>query len=1123
MRNVNIWNYLLAAGSTLTFSFTPALLSSQPVESITEAIFSPFDLATQNSQELSKVISLEARDSTVLWLINRIGQLAGVKTTFYGGDDDLNKRISVSLKNVSAKVALQEVLKNTSLQLRPMSSGNSIVISGRGASDVPNKTEEQNKKGSISGIVTDSASKAGIPGIAVTLGSTNIRTVTNAEGKFFLREVSVGEYNITFRAIGYTGSSRTAKVIADKETQFKVSLSASTNTLSEVVTTAVGSQRRIEVANDIVKINAEQVAQRAPVRSVLDLIEAAQVPGVLVTRAGGDPGAASRIRIRGIGSISQSNDPVLIIDGVWADASTSQPSRLDDIDPASIETIEIIRGPSAATLFGQDASNGVIVITTKKGRAGPTRWNLSYNRDWGQTYGRIPLTYVGVGSNVRSPGVRRCRVQDVLAFHCSQDSVITLDPNNSLLSKEGTETNNRYTVQMDGGAANMTYSVTASTGNTIGVRRTAPVDLIRYRILNYKPDAAFITPSKLDRNNITAGFVLNPHNKVTMGITVTGSQSKLTDNMLENRWSNLWPSSSTVSSTFRDLVTDTLFDPNRGGASTIIAMEEGTKTTSGIISSSIQYRPNNSSIVSANFGAEKTSRNTSGFSYYTECVIAKTCSILPGTREELSEDMSVYTVRLNASTNLNLGSFSRFLDIRPSIGGDFKKNDQYKISIVSINLPIGERSISSGTPRNPLSTTSENAIAGWFLNSTIGIFRRIYFDVGIRQDIGSAITSSKNAQYPKIGGSWLISDESFWRENRIVNSLRFRSAIGHAAVQPELSDIYGKFLYGTEYIEGKFVDVARLSTTGNSVLRPERSVELELGFDMDMLDDRLNLIGTYARKENRNTLVVRNLPPSFGVSPDVNMRGSRKENIARVRNSNFELSAIARAIETQNLQLVLNYALTFSDNKVLRLGDGIAPFSAEDSNRVVAGYPLASGWSRRVLGYSDDNDDGMLSIDEIVLSDSLVYIGWSQPRYRASYGITLTLNNQITFDSRFAYQGRYAQRYRPGAQYGNEDVNAPYQEQASYHVSTINAVRPVSDLRWNSASVTYHLPQTIIRYIGGRNLSVSMKGSNLGLWTNYMGRDPAINSGALIGDHFGDNGTTTPRPRLYVLDFKLGF
>src|SRR5581483_1560104 len=165
--------------------------------------------------------------------------------------------------------------------------------------------------------------------------------------------------------------------------------------LQQIVTTATGPQRRLQVANDITTINVDSVMQTAPVRSVTDLLET-RVPGLEVEHTSGNPGDPARIRLRGLSSITRNNDPIVVLDGVRIDVSESgnqnlarssplspnfgsytAPSRLDQIDPASIETIDVFKGPRAAALYGPDAANGVIVITTKKARPGPPHWSYS--------------------------------------------------------------------------------------------------------------------------------------------------------------------------------------------------------------------------------------------------------------------------------------------------------------------------------------------------------------------------------------------------------------------------------------------------------------------------------------------------------------------------------------------------------------------------------------------------------------------------------------------------------------------------------------------------------------------------------------------------------------------------
>ncbi len=1068
------------------------------------------------SNQLAKVITINISELDVHTALKQIAAKAGIDLTYETSIIPGKSKISFKATNITAEQAIRKVCELAGVDVDIYAtSGSRVNLKVKSS-----KSDQGANSGSVAGRVVDSASGQPILGVSVMVSGSKLGTTTDARGVFTLPNVTPGAATLTFKMIGYRVISQSVDVQAQKTSSVNVVLAPSATTLSGIVTTATGTQRRVEVPSDIVKIDGDRMRERAPIRSVVDMLEAAQVPGVLVTRASGDPGAPARIRMRGIGSISQSNDPVMIVDGVWVDMSMSSPSRLDDIDPASIETIEIVRGPSASTLYGQDASNGVIIITTKRGKAGPTRYNISYNRDWGQTYGTLPISYVGIGTAPRQTIASYCPIASVLSFACKQDSVITFDPNNKLLSKEGTATNETVTFQMDGGAPAVTYSLTLSTGKTTGVRRVAEIDRIRFGILEYMPESKFNRPSELTRNNFTANLSFNPRSNLSFGTTIGATQSNLKDNLYEYSWASSQrivfgnvPRSYSVDTT---VVTGD-----------IRALEKPVVTTSGRLSGNIQYRPRERYVINGTFGAERTAQTESNYTRRTRCSTAQGCADTLGGRAERSENRNVYTVKLNASTNLNLGAIGRVLELNPSIGGDFKRTGRNFFAIIKDQVPVGDRSITQGVGSSS-GMSLDNAIAGWFLNSTIGLFKRVYFDVGVRQDIGSAITSSNDAVYPKLGGSWLVSDENFWRENRFVNSLRLRSAIGHSAVQPGLGDLHGKFMNSMEYIEGKWVPAAEHISTGNNRLQPERAVELELGFDIDALGDRLNVIGTFARKENRNTLVTRPLPPSFGTPP---FSGVRKENVARVQNQNFELSVNGRVVEANFMRVLLNMNMTMSDNKVASLGNNLTP-SGLTETQIVPGYPLSALWTKKVLGYRDENDDGLLSPDEIILSDSLVYVGWSQPRFRIGYGLNVSINNQLVFDSRFSYQSQYAKNFGQPMRYGGEDVKAPLADQALFLINTFNDSRNVTDLRWTSASLTYHLPKSILRKMNGRSVSVALQGRNLGLWTNYVGKDPSINTTLLdprinrsiisTAEGYADSGNAPPPPRSFVLDFKIG-
>lgn len=1038
--------------------------------------------------------------------ILKIAQQARLKPSYVATIIPAGVKVSLQARDLPVAGALLHILKGTGLVAQIQTTGNLVIFE----KDENSKDKDRDKdtvQVTIKGRVLDSATLTVISGAGITLVGTELSTVSGKDGDFVITNVPAGTYILTARLLGYRQSRDVRIVIENQESRnVTILMARSSTTLSEVVTTVTGPQRRVEVAHDIARIDAEKVMERSPVRSVTDLIEAAQVPGVLVSRASGDPGSPTKIRIRGLGSISQSNDPVIIVDGIWIDGSMGSPSRIDDIDPSTIESVEIVRGASAATLYGQDASNGVIVITTKKGKTGPTRWTFSYNRDWGQTYGAMQPQYMGLGYNNVSARRMGCSIEQMITFACIQDSVAVFDPNDPLLLREGTATNNRYVAQVDGGSENLRYALTATASNTIGVRRTSPVDMIRFRQLGFRPTSDFTKPSMLDRRNITSNMTLLPSDRLSISMTSTVNHNYLKDNSygLETR--------SFIAGGIYSLDTLELL----GARSTVSAVEKPVKTISGMIGVGVQWRPHSAWNVNANIGGENIVSEVSMYQANTSCSFGNPCMDTVGSIREINENRAVYTLRLNTSTSINFGRLNKIVDLRPSIGGDLRRTNTTRLQVERTNVPPGERTLQGEGSIYSRSSKIPNATAGWYLNSTVGLFRRIYFDVGIRQDIGSAIKRSSNTTYPKLGGSWLVSDEGFWRENGFVNLLRLRAALGHSAVQPDVTDVYGRYTHGYEYIGDRWVPSIVLSSSGNPSLQPERAVEMEVGLDADLLSNRVDMNLTYAQSHNKNTLISRIPPPSIGSGG-----GLSKENIARVRNRNLEMSTNVRAIEVNNALLTLNYTLTLSDNIVQQLGEGIMPFSNSTVGRINAGYPIAGVWAQRVIGYKDLNGDKMLARNEVIFSDSAVFVGSSQPRYRAGYGVSLTLNNRVTFDSRLAYQSLYVQQNQVLSLYGLQDRNAPLPVQANALVQGSEGRRMVSDLRWNSASITYRVDSRLLSILRARSLSIALQASNLALWTNYSGRDPGVNS-AIYSEVSEDDGSLPPRPRTFVLDFRLG-
>src|SRR5216117_3645907 len=258
--------------------------------------------------------------------------------------------------------------------------------------------------GSVAGIVVSRGSGAPVGDVQVTVAGTALRAFTDARGRFDFDDLSGTSVVLQVRRIGFRVVTDTVDV---GDTHVRVALEQKMLELSQVVVTGIPAPTEIgKLGNAVSTINAADVTQRAPINDVQDLLNA-RAAGVVIQRATGAVGSGSRIRIRGASSFSLSNQPLMYVDGVRVDADaatgpinqafgSSSISRYNDFNPDDIESIEIVKGPAATTLYGTEASSGVIQIITKRGTPGPARWDFTLRQGvnyFSNPEGRFPTNY----------------------------------------------------------------------------------------------------------------------------------------------------------------------------------------------------------------------------------------------------------------------------------------------------------------------------------------------------------------------------------------------------------------------------------------------------------------------------------------------------------------------------------------------------------------------------------------------------------------------------------------------------------------------------------------------------------------------------------------------------------
>ncbi|HEX6535943.1 MAG TPA: SusC/RagA family TonB-linked outer membrane protein [Gemmatimonadaceae bacterium] len=1066
---------------------------------------------------LERAISLDLRDVTLREALRAIAAAGDVRLVYSDRLVPLEKRVTVRVTRGTVGDALAMALDGTAVE--PHETAGGIVLEPRTGAAAPADTGY----GVLYGEVRDSATARPLAGVVVILRGLALRTVTNDSGFYAFRRAPFGPQIVVARLIGYEPVEHVVMVSDRELTRFDIRMREHVEKMQEVIVTATGPQRRLEVGNDITTIDVDSVMATAPVRSVTELLET-RVPGLEVQHTSGAPGDPARLRLRGISSINRNNDPIVVIDGVRMDISEAgsqnlapvadgvitsnthylAPSRLDQIDPNSIETIEVFKGPSAAAMYGPDAANGVIVITTKRARPGPTHWQLSATQGISRLAGSYPVGLYRWGHVNGSGGAILCpRAQ----YNCTQDSLVAFQAlDDPRMAPFGTGHETAASLSVNGGTEALQYSFTGSVNDQLGILQLPDVEADRYEKFHGEAAPSWMRrPDHLTRwsgmSRLTAR--LSPTATVDLVSTLTAENQQRSSlqsaiGALQGEW----------------------VDRGQLGEQPLIGDFYERATSKGLTFTnvaSLNWRPLSWLPVTANLGLNVANRDDQ--------------TLLPRDMRFGSVDSTghfgagsghVLTKSANIGTNV-VTPLPHGMRITTSLGMNLTVTSSNDQVAQTYGVPEGVEKVGVFT-EGASEDASDVTTLGWYIAPSIMLSPRFFLSTGFRIDGGS--TSGTHATFngfPKLGVSWLISDEKFFPLKSLFNTLRVRIAYGHAGVQPGLTDrlrMYTQYSFAPQG-GSVIIDGVRLTSIGNTQLEPERSTEIEGGFDADFLDDRVSISYTGYSKRRENAIV------SIPVAPSVNGGGSYFANIGVVSNKGAEVTLGVEPLRSSLLSWRVNVNFSTEANELVSLAPNLQPITYGDGTRIVPGYPLFGRWAKPVVGWSDGNRDGIIDSSEVILGDSLAYLGQPLPKYHASFATTVGLfDSRVTVNATFDYQDgmtQFNQGARDAFLHAANDPNASLAEQAAVAAldkTSYGLIQTVNTLRFNALSVSVAMPPGVAHAFRASSMSVALQGSNLGLHTNYHGIDPNVNAFA-SGETVLDAGQL-PQPRTWSLSVRLG-
>lgn len=954
-------------------------------------------------------------------------------------------------------------------------------------------------QGTVTGRVTDAQTKQPLQQAQVTLVGSTRRVLTNADGQYRLVNVPNGGEEIRVAFIGYRSTTQ-AVTVANGEQTVDFALTAAPVGLEAVTVTATGEAAKRETGNAAAQITMDAIKD-APTTDMADALNS-RVPGVVVQESGGTTGTGTRIRIRGSNSISLSNDPVMVVDGVRVEsAATSNsvgvggqvPSRLNDYNSDDLEAVQVAQGPASGVLYGTDAANGVIVMETRKGHPGPTQWHVSTELGLSNDMGKYPANLEAVDATGKfcptyAAGAGTCTIANVLSY-------------NALVQNSPFRTGNvsNFGLAAEGGDEATTYYVSSHYDYENGVY---PV--------NY---------------NKQVWLRANLHHQTGQNLTLDVSTGYYSGKLRLPQNDN--NSLGIVSSGFLGSA-----DTVNGGYGFLLPSQSFSIQTFQLVdhfTGSVQakYTPYSFLQINAVLGNDFLSRQDQNT--VVPGIIPASANLLAGSRNSNAFQIYNWTANVWAAGSFllapNVSSITR-------AGIQYFRSSNHGVIAGVQTLTGGSGSLAGGVTPSVSEATTQQATVGKFVEERVGISNRIFVGGALRSDNNSSFGRSfANVLYPKLDGSWVLSEEPFFPQANWLNSLRLRFAVGRSGLHPQALDALQYYNPTPVVVNNADVTGITVGNLGNVKLKPETDNELEAGFDADFIDSRFHLVATGYSKTSHDALIAVPLPVSCGVCSTTQI-----QNLGSISNKGLELSLQAEVLRMSNVSGTLTLSAWGNRNRVVTLGQNVAPIVfglGGNTQRFQPGYAAGAYFSQPYT-FKDANGDGLIARSEVTISPTQAFQGQPFPDHGA------TLRADITVMSRFHFSGlldgRWGNKlFNSTEQFrcslaancaGFNDPKAPLAEQAAAVALLSNVptgyFQDAGFVKLREIAVTFDAPDAWAHAVRGSNMSITLSGRNLHTWTSYKGVDPELNEAGQSNFTTADF-LTQPPVRYWLVRFNITY
>lgn len=746
--------------------------------------------------------------------------------------------------------------------------------------------------GIIDGRVMDQSTGRPVESAQVSIEGTTIGALTNAQGAFRITGVPSRQVTVRVRALGYAPTSRQVTVAPGETQRIEFTVNTSAIQLDQVVVTGSGQQTEVKRLGNTVAVI--QVPQNAPINDVSALLTARE-PGLSAVTAGGLSGEGARIRIRGNASLTQSNEPIVFVDGVRINNGGSfgigtggggSPSRLDDIDPNTIERVEVLKGAAAATLYGTEASNGVIQIFTKNGSSGAPKWQLNLEGITSNFVDRVaPNSFYAktqtdadrLATFWNMPGLKPFEVREVPIFK------------------------DYFTETGRGGSGSLSVN-----GGTTGLTYFASGRLYQengpFGGTDYGPARDYV------RRIATTGKIqLVPFSNLRLGFN---NNYFNTQNEVPENNNNIYGVNSLAYMARPEVANCNLSSyvaPGKcsgagnpfGNQAFMTAREAMNQQNNNAVSRYLgvvdaDYRLAEGANWTTAVGFDYTAQRDFGFSPFGYNVDLFTSQTVDGNRTTFNGERRLLTVDSKLAYNRDIFGLSTQNVVGLQVFNDRVVNR----SGSSQNFPgpgievVGAGGAAISTGESFLTTIN----GGYFGQTQVGWKDLVFVTAGGRYDFSSAFgAEAPGVFYPKASISFVPSDMSSWGSPLGINTFRVRAAWGQSGRQPGAFDRFTTF--------GPLVSELGAGLTpsqlGNQNLEPEVATEIEGGFEAGMFDNRLAVEFSYWDRTVNDGLVSRQFATSGG------FRQPQLTNIGTIDANGYEINVRGNIYRSAKSQIDL--------------------------------------------------------------------------------------------------------------------------------------------------------------------------------------------------------------------------